>query len=49
MEVIIQSDNLINFFNDSMDKGIMSYPLNPALQNIANLGCTSISLNTEEN
>ena len=43
LRVTFRSDNLIKFFNYSMDKGILSYPLNPYLENVVNYGRTSIS------
>ncbi|XP_057378686.1 uncharacterized protein LOC130700717 [Daphnia carinata] len=50
LKVTFRSENLINFLNYSMDSGILSYPLNPFLENVAKLGRTSVSIrDTEEN
>ncbi|EFX76486.1 hypothetical protein DAPPUDRAFT_306143 [Daphnia pulex] len=43
LKVTLRSDNLLEFFNYSMDNGILSYPLNPFFENVVNLGRTSIS------
>ncbi|XP_046448670.1 uncharacterized protein LOC124197333 isoform X2 [Daphnia pulex] len=50
LKVTLRSDNLLEFFNYSLDKGILTYPLNPFFENIVNLGRTSISTkDIEEN
>uniref|UniRef100_A0A0N8C276 Uncharacterized protein n=1 Tax=Daphnia magna TaxID=35525 RepID=A0A0N8C276_9CRUS len=50
LKVTFRSENLIKFFNYSMDSGILSYPLNPFLENVVKLGRTSVSIkDTEEN
>lgn len=49
LKVTFRSDNLLNFFNYSMDKGILTYPLNPFLENVVNLGRTSISITSQQN
>jgi len=48
LKVTFRTDNLLTFFNYSMDKGVLKYPLNPFLENVVNHGRTSISINSQE-
>lgn len=45
MKVTFRTENLLTFFDRSMTKGVLSYPLNPFLEKVVTLGSTSISIN----
>lgn len=48
LKVTFRTENLLTFFDYSMDKGILKYPLHPFLENVCHLGRTSISIDSQE-
>jgi len=48
LKVTFRTENLLTFFDYSMDKGILKYPLHPFLENVCHLGRTSISINSQQ-
>ena len=47
LKVTFRTENLLSFFDYSMDKGILSYPLNPYLQDVIQMGTTSVAIESQ--